>query len=337
MILLELFLFLLSIVFLSVSIAGYGSFLSKKIQSNFFLDIFLGFIIISLIITFYHFFFKVNVIISLLIFICGLIFFFKKKNFSSIFTVVKKSSILNLIIIILLIPLFISQKYHEDFGYYHLPYALAFLEEKIVFGFANIDITFVYNSIWLNIYSFFFLQDKNFNFLTFSSFLLFLSFTMFSIDKILKKNNIQISDYYLAVVLFYFLLKFTRISEFGVDFPANIFSILGIFFFIKFFEATNDFEKKSFFYFNFVFSIFAILVKLSTIPIIILPFYLYFSNIKQLKYFIFKLNFLIVYFLFIVFAIQQFIYTGCFLFPTNLTCLNVSWFNPDHINYFYIL
>ena len=32
MILLELFLFLLSIVFLSVSIAGYGSFLSNKIQ-----------------------------------------------------------------------------------------------------------------------------------------------------------------------------------------------------------------------------------------------------------------------------------------------------------------
>ena len=147
---------------------------------------------------------------------------------------------------------------------------------------------------------------------------------MFSIDKILKKNNIQISDYYLAVVLFYFLLKFTRISEFGVDLPAHIFSILGIFFFIKFYESTNDFEKKSFFYLNFVFSMFAILVKLSTIPIIILPFYLYFSNIKQLKYFIFKLNFLIVYFLFIVFAIQQFIYTGCFLFPTNLTCLNVS-------------
>ena len=155
---------------------------------------------------------------------------------------------------------------------------------------------------------------------------------MFSIDKILKKKNIQISDYYLAVVLFYFLLKFTRISEFGVDLPANIFSILGIFFFIKFYEATNDFEKKSFFYFNFVFSIFAIFVKLSTISIIILPFYLYFSNIKQLKFFIFKLNFLIVYLLFIVFLIQQFIYTGCFLFPTNLTCLNVSWFSPDHIN-----
>jgi len=60
--------------------------------------------------------------------------------------------------------MFVSQKYHEDFGYYHLPYALAFLEEKIVFGFANIDKTFVYNSIWLNLYSIFFLDDKNYNY-----------------------------------------------------------------------------------------------------------------------------------------------------------------------------
>ena len=331
MIILELILFLLCIVFFSISISGYGSLLSLNIQTNFFLNIFIGFIIITFVITLIHFFLKIDLIVSPIILILGLIIFFKKKNIE-LFGLFNFKNIPYLIIVFCLIPMFISQKYHEDFGYYHLPYALAFLEEKIVFGFANIDVTFVYNSIWLNIYSFFFLQDKNFNFLTFPSFLLFLSFTMFSIDKIIKKKNIQISDYYLAVILFYFILKFTRISEFGVDLPANIFSILGIFFFIKFFEATNNFEKKSFFYYNFVFSIFAILVKLSTIPIIILPIYLYFSNIKQLKFFIFKLNFLIVYLLFIVFLIQQFIYTGCFLFPTNLTCINVSWFNPDHIN-----
>ena len=29
---------------------------------------------------------------------------------------------------------------------------------------------------------------------------------------------------------------------------------------------------------------------------------------------------------------QQFVYTGCFIFPSNLTCLNVSWFNSDYLN-----
>ena len=33
-----------------------------------------------------------------------------------------------------------------------------------------------------------------------------------------------------------------------------------------------------------------------------------------------------------IFFIQQFIYTGCFLFPTNFSCLNVSWFNIDHLS-----
>ncbi len=76
MILIEFLFFLLGTIFLSISIAGYGTFLSNKIQSNFFLDIFLGFTIISFIITTYHFFFKINVIINLLVLIFGSIFFF---------------------------------------------------------------------------------------------------------------------------------------------------------------------------------------------------------------------------------------------------------------------
>ena len=107
--------------------------------------------------------------------------------------------------------MFLSQKYHEDFGYYHLPYALGFLEEKIVFGYANIDKSYVYNSIWLNLYSLFFLIDKNFDFLTLPSYLLFLSFILFSINEITSKKNILISDYYLITILFYFVLKFKNI------------------------------------------------------------------------------------------------------------------------------
>ena len=331
MIFLQILLFFVGIILFSLSISGYGKLINLKIKNNFFLDIFLGFIIISFIITTIHFFLKIDLVVSLLIFILGLIIFIKKKNinFSGFF---KIKTILYLFIIFLLIPMFLSQKYHEDFGYYHLPYALSFLEEKIVFGFANINEPYVYNSIWLNLYPLFFFENKNFNFLTLPSFLLFLGFTIFSINKIFEKKIINFSDYYLTFVLFYCLLKFTRISEFGVDFPATIFSVLGIFYFIKFYETNENFEKKSFFYLNLVFSIFSILIKLSAIPVIILPIYLYFSNFKNLKFYIFENKFLIIYFLCLVFFVQQFIYTGCILFPTNLTCLNVSWFNPDNID-----
>ena len=168
----------------------------------------------------------------------------------------KTKNIYYFLIFFLLVPIFLSQKYHEDFGYYHLPYALSLIEEKIIFGFANIDKPYVYNSIWLNLYSIFFLNDKNFNFLTLPSFLLFLSFILFSLYQIVQKDKKLISDYLLLIYLFYFILKFTRISEFGVDLPAAIFSILAIYYFLKFSETNIKDEKQEYFFscnfFNFL-------------------------------------------------------------------------------------
>jgi len=331
MVILELLVFLIIVILFSFSFSGIGSLISFDKKSDFFINIFFGLIAASLFVTFIHFFFKITFLISGSIFLLGIILFFWKKKY--LFLLEKKTFILFFIVTFLLLPIFISQKYHEDFGYYHLPYSLAFIEEKIVFGFANIEIAYVYNSIWLNLYPIFFIENKNFDFLTLPSFLLFLSFIIFSIRNIIKKKDqIKNSDYYLIVTLFYFLLKFTRLSEFGVDFPAIIFSALSIYYFIKFYETKENLEKETFFYFNLTFSIFSILIKLSMAIVIILPIYLYFSNFKNMKFYIFSFKFLIIIFLCLVFFIQQFIYTGCLLFPTNLTCLNVSWFNPDHID-----
>ena len=155
MILSQILIFFVSIIFISLSVSGFGRIFDLNIKKNFFLDFFLGSIIISFIITFLHFFLKINLLISFLIFTFGILAFFFKKNISFI-NLFQTRSIFFLVIIFFFIPIFISQKYHEDFGYYHLPYALSFIEEKIIFGFANIDKSYVYNSIWLNLYSIFF-------------------------------------------------------------------------------------------------------------------------------------------------------------------------------------
>ena len=331
MIFAQILMFIVSIVLLSLSISGYGRIVNLDIKKNFFLDIFLGLIVISLIVTFIHFFLKINLQISFSIFTFGILIFFYKRNFR-LFDLIKSENIYYILIIFLLIPIFFSQKYHEDFGYYHLPYAISFIEEKIIFGFANIDKPYVYNSIWLNLYSIFFLSEKNFNFLTLPSFLLFLSFILFSSNQLLSKNDKTTSDYFLLITLFYFILKFTRISEFGVDLPAVIFSILTIYYFLKFSETNLKYEKKEYFFLVSTFSIFSILIKLSTIPIVFLPIFLYFKYLKDLKFNIFKYKFFSIYILFVLFFIQQFIYTGCLLFPSSSTCLNVSWLNEENIN-----
>ena len=326
----QILIFVMGIVLLSLSISGYGRLINLSVKKNFFLDIFLGFILITFLITIIHFFFKLNLFISIFIFIFGILFFFYKKKISSL-RFIKVANIYYLIIILLLVPIFLSQKYHEDFGYYHLPYAIGFIEEKIIFGYSNIDLTYVYNSLWLNIYSIFFLQDKNYDFLTLPSFILYVSFILYSFNQIISKKNLISSDYFLVVTLFYFLLKFTRISEFGVDLPAIIFSILAIYYFFKFSETEIIQERKNYFFLIIIFSIFSILIKLSTLPIILLSFYLYIKYFRDLKFSIFNFRYFLVYALLTTFFIQQFIYTGCFLFPSSLTCLNVSWFNEDYL------
>ena len=327
----QILFFLITIFLISLSLVGHGRLITKNLKYNFFIDLFFGFIVISLIVTTFHFFFKIYSLVGILLFLLGLIFFFKSKN-QSYLNNLKKVHLSYLIIILLLLPMYISQKYHEDFGYYHLPYALAFLEEKIVFGFANIDNSYVYNSIWLNLNSIFFSTDKNFNFLTLPSFILYLAFIIFLIHNLFKKKISKTSDYYLLVILFYFILKFTRISEFGVDIPAIIFSILSIYYFLKFFDTEDISKKKIIFFFNLAFSIFAILIKFSTAPIIFLSIYLYLKNFKDLRFYIFNKRFIIIYLLFFVFFVQQFIYTGCLFFPTNISCFDVSWFNKDYID-----
>ena len=147
----------------------------------------------------------------------------------------------------------------------------------------------------------FFLNDKNFNFLTIPSYILFLSFILYSINQIILKKNILTSDYFLITTLFYLILKFTRISEFGVDLPSLIFSILGIYYFIKFYETNLEIDKKNYFYLNLIFSVFGILIKLSVAPIILLSIILYFKNFRLLKFFIFNQSFWLFIFLFCFF------------------------------------
>ena len=319
--------FLIFSTFTVISSVGYGQLIGIKSQTNFFDNFFFGLIFISFLITIVHFFTKISFFVSLIILSSGVILFLIKKNFFSIKTV--KKNIKFLILFLFLVPIFISQKYHEDFGYYHLTYVITMMEEKIIFGLANSNIAYSHNSIWLNIISIFSLPKNDFNFLTLPAFLAYYIFIAFSLKKILESNKQTISSYFLLVCLFYFILKFTRISEYGNDLPCTIFSILAVFYFLKFSESTIQQKKSSYFLCCFSFAAFSILIKFSAIPIFLLPLYLFITNFKKLRKEIIKYNYIFIFILCFIFFLQQFVYTGCLLFPSKLTCLNVSWSNDD--------
>ena len=329
MIIVELIFFILISLFTIISFSGFGDFFTNKVNRNFFESFFYGLIIISFLLTFLHFFTKINFYISLPIFLFGFILALKNFKFSTV--IINKNNFLYLLIFLILIPIYISQKYHEDFGYYHLPYVVNFVNEKIIFGLANSNKAFVHNSIWLNILPFFYIKD-NYNLVTLPAFLIYFVFIVFSISQIIKQKENKISCFFLIVTNFYLILKFTRISEFGNDIPAVIFSILSLYNFFRFFEEEDVDKKKNYFFNNFIFASFAILIKFSSIPIILITIYLFFKNYKFLINDIFKKKYAFVYSLCFIFFVQQFIYTGCFIFPSKLTCIDVSWFDKNYLN-----
>ena len=323
-----------SVLFSFLSIASILSFnglgiIINKDKKDFLLNIFFGYLIASILITFIHFFLKINLIVISMIFFTGL--FLNIKNYHSSIKNIEKKYYFFILIFLILIPIFISQKYHEDFGYYHLPYIINLTSEKIIFGLGNLNNGYVHNSIWLNILSLFYFQN-NYNFVTLPTYLIYIIFIIYSVEQIISKNKYYNSNYFLIICIFYLILKFTRISEFGNDIPALIYAILGIFFFLKY-EEEDSLEKKKYFFFSHLsFITFAVLIKFSTLPIIFLTVFIFFRDFKNINKEIFKYNYCLIYFLVTLFFLQQFIYTGCFIFPSKITCLDVSWFNSEFLN-----
>jgi len=329
MIIIETIYFITFCFFIIFSLSGLGQILIDKTNKNFFESIFYGFIVAAFVITLIHFFLKISIFLSLIILSVGFLLGLKTYYFSKIR--LKKKLFIYLLIFLVLIPIYVSQKYHEDFGYYHLPYIINVINEKIIFGLANLNRAFVHNSIWINIQSIFYFKN-NYNFVAIPTFLIYSLFIIYSIDRIMIKRESNISNYFLIVSIFYLILKFTRISEFGNDIPSIIFSILSIYNFLRFSEEKEISIKKKIFYNNFAFAVFAILIKFSSIPILLLTLYLFFKNFKIIIKDIFKFHYVFIYLICLLFFLQQFIYTGCFIFPSNLSCFDVSWFDEYFLN-----
>jgi len=280
-----------------ISFSGLGILLNKN-KEDFLLNIIFGYIISSILITTIHFFFSINLVVITIIFMIG--FFLSIKNYDFSIQRVEKKFCLFFLVFLILIPIFISQKYHEDFGYYHLPYIINLANEKIIFGLGNLNDGFIHNSIWLNVISLFYIGN-NYNFVTLPTFLLYFIFIIYSVNQIINHNKHYSSNYFLIICIFYLILKFTRISEFGNDIPSLIYSILGVFFFLKYEEEDNSPKKNFFFFRHLSFVVFAILIKFSVIPIIILTLFVFFRDFKIIGKEIFKYNYFIIYFLVIIF------------------------------------
>ena len=128
-------------------------------------------------------------------------------------------------------------KPHEDYGYYHLPYIINLVSEKIIFGLSNLQPQFGWNSTWLNFSTLLYLPLLEIKGTQLSnSILLFFVFYMFLKELFSFNNKIKLSFLFITLLSSYVIIKFSRILGHGFDFPANIYSLLALYYFIKIFE-----------------------------------------------------------------------------------------------------
>lgn len=333
----EIFIVLILLIF-AVFFSGFifaNMFLKLKFEHLEIYEIgFFGIIFLVFLSFILHFFLPLNEITnSLIIFLLFLIFIFK----------IKKKNQLNFIkdykyIFISLILVFImTLKYNpnEDYGYYHLPYIINLVSEKVIFGLSNLQPQFGWNSTWLNFSSMFYLPYFEIRGTQLSNSILFF-FIIYMFLKELNsfKNKNCYSFLYILFLTSYIVIKFSRISEHGFDFPANIFLLLAIYYFLKISEEQNITNIKKYFIIVCCFSLFAFTIKVSTFiaPLLVISSLILIIK-KKIKLDIFKVPLIFCTIFFAFWITQQFIYTGCMMPYFKITCMQgLEWHTKDISN-----
>jgi len=331
---------LLSLILLIFLIFIAGSILSIKIFKLGYdsLEIYeiglLGIIFLVFLSFVFHLIVPLNEIYNTFIFILLILFFsfkIKKKIFKN-FILDYKFILVSFFIIFIMT---MKYKPHEDYGYYHLPYIINLVSEKIIFGLSNLQPQFGWNSTWLNFSTLLYLPLLEIKGTQLSnSILLFFVFYMFLKELFSFNNKNKLSFLFITLLSSYVIIKFSRISGHGFDFPANIYSLLALYYFIKIFEEKNTSNINKYFILILCFSLFAITIKLSAFatPILIIFIFLLINKKKDLIIFI-KSPLIFCFLFFLLWILQQFIFTGCFIPHFEFTCIQtVEWYTNDISN-----
>jgi hypothetical protein len=326
------------IIFLLATV-GYGKFLNILLfkttyKSNYGECGLLGIVFISFLSTFIHFFYKIDENINSIIYFFGLFLAFN--YFSKIKVFLKENKILISILFITAFLMVIYHKPNEDFGYYHLPYLINFISDKVIFGLASVQTNQGWNSMWLNLTATYNLPIIGMNGIHLTNVVFFIFFSLAILDPIInfrynkKKNYINfLTVLYCLTFFLYFILKYSRLSKYGFDVPSNFIAIYCFYLFLDFlfFKNESTTGKNNIFQKIIIFSLFSVLIKLSNLLILLIPAFIFFKNDVK----IFSKTFTLSCFFVLVWVIQQFVYTGCFVFPLILSCFDVSWFNLDPV------
>lgn len=330
--------FFLTSLLVSFSTIGYGLMATKflkiePVNYNYGLLGILGLFLLSIISSYTHLIFPHNYLHNIIIILFGIIYLirFDQKDY-------REFKYFTIIFSLLFVSILLA-KTNEDFGYYHLPNSIQFAQQKLQFGLGNLNHGFKHISSIFMLMSLTYLplfDHLLFNLINFL-FLAFLVHFIFSEIYFSKNKNSNISKLLLSFFLILFLVKFSRLAEYGTDLAGQILIVISLFFIFELSFNNQLKYKKAITYFKL--SIVLIIFSVSTKFILIiysilflLPF-LYFKEKQKLLNELIQFNFLIIVALPVIFFIFfNFSSTGCIIYPISKTCFSevFNWALPKN-------
>ena len=319
---------------ISISIIGYGFFVSKFLDINknkFGLLGLIGIVFLCFFSYFSSLFVKHNYFFNSLFIIIGLlIFIFSLRKISSL-----KREFINFFIVFILLILFISiSKNHDDFPYYHFPYMILLTEHSHPIGLGLLNNGFRSPSSIFFIGSMFYLPGINFYLfhltpaliMGFSN-LLLLNLTLNK--KIFYKN--KFINFLSLLSLVFINIFFYRLAEHGTDRSGMIIIIISIIYLLHLINNSYQNEKNE--NINYLKIIAILICFAATIKpsfLIYLIFFLipiFFNNNRFLflnLFFTWTFYFCFSWFAFSV--LFTFLNSSCLVFPISFTCFeNLPW------------
>jgi len=324
------------------SIVGYGkifTLFNSNYQASSF-DGLLGIALLILISYFTNILFPHNFLHNSLIIFFGLVIFIFDfiKNFSKRISEYRDVTIIFAIIFIAIL----MYKNHDDFFYYHFPYALILTNFEKIFGLGLMGHGYRTPSSIFYLNSLFYLPGIKYYLMNSGAtyILGFSNYILFKNIKDLTKKNIFNHILFLSILsLVYINTVFVRIAEHGTDRSALILIfVMSIYYLQSVNLKKNQFNSD---YFNNFYSklalLFAIIISLKSFYIIYLIIFLLwffqikkFLNLSALINLVFKNYYTYLFILFFSFTIfTTFSNTGCLIYPATFTCFDeFSWSIP---------
>jgi len=258
------------------------------------------------------------------------------------YSLYKSEIIFSFIVFVLLFCAVLQFKNHDDFAYYHFPYAYYLTQQSLHIGIGQFGHGFRTPSSIFYINSLFYLPYAKFYLFNFFS-LFVLGFTniillkkIHNYFKFTSTKDKQLNFiHFLSLLSFIFInIFFYRLSEYGTDRAAMVL----IFLFVI--ELLNFANLKSIKTFNlfYIYLLGALIISFKAFYILyiifIVPLFLYIlkkkKNYIQTSYFLFFNKYFVLFlFLFLFILFTSFINTGCLVYPLSFTCFDgMSWGIP---------